>query len=200
MRTHNLYTGLNMNKTKSINITDVLSCLVLLGVVSIAMTSPYFLYSLMKILFKSNNYSNVDKSKFRSVFYYAKRKGFIEVKKDGHDIKIFITEKGRAWMKKYKIENLEIKKPKKWDGKFRVIAFDIPNSQKIQRNAFRSKLKELGFYSTQKSVWMHPFNCQDEIRTLMEFLGLTNRHVQIFIAEKVEDDILLKKIKNIYKI
>ena len=189
-----------MRQIRTITVKNVLECFLLLGVVSVAATSPYFLYRLMRLLFKSDNYGKIHKNKFRSAFYYAKKNGFIEIEKDDHDIKIFITEKGKTWMKKYKIANLEITKPKKWDGKFRIIAFDIPNIQRIKRNAFRAKLKELGFYSTQKSVWLHPYDCQEEIKILMNFFGLTNKQIQIFVAEKIYDDILSEKIKNVYKI
>jgi DNA-binding transcriptional regulator PaaX len=187
-----------MKKIKSITIKDLLGCLFLLGAISIVATSPYFLYNVMKLLFKSGNYGSNDKNKFRSAFYYAKRNGLIEIENNGHDIKISITEKGRVKMKKYKIEDLKIKIPKRWDEKFRVVIFDIPNTQKVKRNAFRGKLKELGFYSTQKSVWLHPYDCQKEIKILMDFLGLTNRQIQIFVADKVEDDTLLRKIKDVY--
>ena len=189
-----------MRQIKIITIKNILECLLLLGVVSVAATSPYFFYRLMRILFKSYNCDKIYKNKFRSAFYYAKKNGFIAIEKNDHDIKIFITARGKEWMNKYKIVNLEITKPKKWDGKFRSIAFDIPNSQRIKRNAFRGKLKELGFYSTQKSVWLHPYNCQEEIKILMNFFGLTNKQIQIFVAEKIDDDILLEKIRNIYKI
>ena len=37
------------------------------------------------------------------------------------------------WQKKlveYNIDDMEIKKPKKWDGKWRIISFDIPKNKK----------------------------------------------------------------------
>jgi DNA-binding transcriptional regulator PaaX len=179
---------------------DILECVILFGVISVAATSPYFLYNIMKIIMKSSKLDKTQRQKFRSAFYCLKRNNMIFLEKDGHDIRIFATKKGEAKFKKYKFSNLKIKIPRKWDKKFRIISFDIPNSRGIQRNAFRAKLKELGFYSTQKSVWIHPYNCIEEIKVLMEFLGLTDKQVQIFTAEKIEDKLLLEKIKKIYKI
>jgi len=178
----------------------IIEYLFLFGVISIATTSPYFLYNLMNIMFKSNRYSKDEIKKFRSAFNYAKKNGLISIQKDGYDVKITITEKGEASMKKFKIANLIINKPKLWDKKIRVVIFDIPNNQRIKRNAFRGKLKELGFYSIQKSVWLHPYDCKEQIKILMDFFGLTHKYIQIFVADKIEDDILLGKIKNVYKI
>ncbi|KKP31830.1 MAG: hypothetical protein A2312_01105 [Candidatus Staskawiczbacteria bacterium RIFOXYB2_FULL_32_9] len=178
----------------------IIEYLFLFGVISIVATSPYFLYNLMKLMLKSSSYSKDEINKFRNAFNYAKKNGLILIEKDGYDVKITITEKGEARMKKFRIANLNINKPKVWDKKIRVVIFDIPNSQRIKRNAFRGKLKELGFYSTQKSVWLHPYECKDQIKILMDFFGLTNKQIQIFVADKIEDDILLEKIKSVYKI
>ena len=103
-------------------------------------------------------------------------------------------------MKRYQVLDLKIERPKKWDGKIRIVAFDIPNAQRTKRNAFRRKLKELGFYSSQKSVWLHPFECKNEIKILQDFFGLNNKQIHFFTAEKIEDKFLFEKITAVYKI
>ncbi|MEK7658592.1 MAG: hypothetical protein AAB352_01880 [Patescibacteria group bacterium] len=179
----------------------ILEYLLVVGIISVAATSPLFLYRLAKIMFKESKYKQKnDYEKFRSAFYYLKRKGLIKIEEDGFDIKIIPTEKGIKIMKRYQILELRIKKPKKWDGKIRVVAFDIPNIQRTKRDAFRRKLKELGFYSSQKSVWLHPFDCKNEIKILKDFLGLNNKQIYFFTAEKIEDKLLLEKIRSAYRI
>ena len=178
----------------------ILGYLILAGMISIAATSPYFLYRLAKLIAKDLEYKAKNKQKFNSAFYYLKKKGFITVEKNKHDIIISPTEKGTKMMKRYQILDLKIKRPKKWDGKIRVVAFDIPDARKIQRNAFRRKLKELGFYSSQKSVWLHPFECGNEIKVLKDFFGLNDKQIQFFTAERIRDEVLLGKIKTVYKI
>jgi len=95
------------------------------------------------------------------------------------------------------IDSLEIKKPKKWDGKWRIVVFDIIEMKKIHREAFRGKLKELGFRPLQKSVWIHPFNCKDEINLLRKFFGLTEADLRLIIAERLGDD---KKFREFFKL
>lgn len=181
--------------------SKILGYLIIAGAVSIAATSPFFLTRLIKIIFKESKHKHKnDYKKFRSAFYYLKSRGLIVIEKDQHDIVITPTEKGIKIMKRYQILALKIERPQKWDGKVRIVAFDIPNVHRTKRNAFRRKLKELGFYSSQKSVWLHPFECRNEIRILKDFFGLNNKQIHFFTAEKIEDEQLLKKIKEAYKI
>ena len=49
-----------------------------------------------------------------------------------------------------------IAKPK-WDGKWRMILFDIPEKKKAHREYLRSVIKSLGFKEFQRSVWAYPY-------------------------------------------
>ncbi|MCL4382302.1 hypothetical protein M1545_00725 [Patescibacteria group bacterium] len=59
----------------------------------------------------------------------------------------------------------------KWDGKWRMVIFDIPEISKTKRDGLRRKLKELGFAQWQKSVYITPFDVAVE---LAEHLGVNN--------------------------
>lgn len=122
------------------------------------------------------------------------------IERVGNDIKISLTEEGKNKAKKYQIDSLKILKPKIWDRLWRVVIFDIPDTQKIKRNAFRRKLKELGFYSLQKSVWVCPFKCDKEINFLRDFFGLDKKQIEILLVKSIENDIIVKKMKDVYKI
>jgi len=68
---------------------------------------------------------------------------------------------------------MKINKPLKWDNLWRLVIFDIPEDKKSARMALASKLKELGFYPMQKSVYIHPYECKDEIDFIMELFDIT---------------------------
>jgi len=175
--------------------------LFLTGMFTIAATSPYFLYSLAKLLLRDKRFRySGDEKKVRDAFSYLKRKGFIAIERDGNDIKMSLTKKGERLAGKYQIDNMDIIRPRKWDKMWRVVIFDIPDGLKIQRNAFRKKLKELGFYSLQKSVWVHAFDCQKEINILRDFFGLDKKMIEILLVKSIENDIIVKKMKEVYKI
>ena len=168
---------------------EILKYLLLAGAIYVAASSPYFVLNLMKKISKSRP----QKRKFTYAFYYLKKRGLIESKREGHDIIIRLTKEGKKRAGKYQINDLEIEKPKKWDGKWRIVIFDIPTTSRLIRNIFRGKLKEFGFYPLQKSVWIFPYPCKEEIELLREFLGLNKRQVQVLEATKLEDDRFLRK-------
>ncbi|MBI2062549.1 MAG: CRISPR-associated endonuclease Cas2 [Candidatus Yanofskybacteria bacterium] len=93
------------------------------------------------------------------------------------------TDKGRKWLggvllKYYKFAGYN------WDHKWRVIIFDIPQELHQKRNRFRAKLKTLGFYMIQKSVFVFPYPCEDEVARYCGQLKV-NDYINILTAEKL---------------
>jgi DNA-binding transcriptional regulator PaaX len=84
-------------------------------------------------------------------------------------VKIVITEKGKKKILAFRINQISIKKPAHWDGKWRLVMFDVPEKLKYRRDILREKLKELNFFELQKSVFVHPYPCLDEITFVVEF-------------------------------
>ena len=169
---------------------EILKYLLLAGMIYIAFSSPYFTFSLSRTIFKNKK---VFRKKFTNTFWYLKKKGLLQFKKQGHDVCIALTKEGKKRAGKYQIDDLYIERPKKWDKKWRIVIFDIPNSSAVVRNVFRRKLKEFGFYLLQRSVWIYPFKCQEEINFLREFLGASKRQIQILEVSQLEDDHFLRK-------
>jgi DNA-binding transcriptional regulator PaaX len=178
-------------KPKSEIVKDIFYWLILTGAVAIAATSPYFLLNLLKSFKHGQKYK---RKKVYDTFYRLKKEGCIEIKKINHQIYISLTEKGRKKAGWLQIDTLKIKEPEKWDKKWRIVIFDISQLKKFYREAFRGKLKELGFFPLQKSVWIHPFNCRDEIDLLRDFFGLKEKETRLIIAEDIGKDDWLKKI------
>ncbi len=99
--------------------------------------------------------------------------GYISWKeKPGGACEVIITKKGISHTKLLDLENLKINKSYKWDGKWRVVFFDIPEKERRARNALREKLRDLGFYEMQKSVFVLPYECQDEINFVVSVLNI----------------------------
>ncbi len=62
---------------------------------------------------------------------------------------------------------------KDWDGKWRIIIFDIPESQRKIRRILRGKLKEWGFIAWQKSVWATKRNVMEKLKILIVELNVS---------------------------
>ena len=169
---------------------EILKYLLLAGVVTVAASSPYFVLGLMRS--KSSHGSQRRIGKQKSSFAYLKRKGLIEARKIGHDIEVKLTPEGKKRAGKYQIDDLSIPRPKKWDGKWRVVIFDISTESNFVRNVFRRKLKEFGFQPIQMSVWVYPFPCEAEIDLLRQFLGANKNQIRVMEVTKMEGDQFLR--------
>jgi DNA-binding transcriptional regulator PaaX len=178
-------------KPRSEIVKDILRWLALSGAIIIAAQSPFFVRNLVKNFLKFRKYP---RGKLSSTFYKLKRKGLIRIRKVNHQIYISLTEEGKKMVGWMQIDSLIIKRPKKWDGFWRIVIFDISELKKVHREAFRGKLKELGFYPIQKSVWVHPFDCQAEIELLREFFGLNEEELRLIVSNNIGNDKELKKI------
>lgn len=71
----------------------------------------------------------------------------------------------------------------KWDAKWRVVIFDIPEKQRKVRDDLRFELKKLGFGPWQKSVWVTPFDIVDELNAYLKQQNLSEA-VQIIVGER----------------
>lgn len=118
-------------------------------------------------------WKEVDKQYLRRLVdeFYNDRLIDWQEKSDG-SVKVVLTEEGKRRALEFNIDNIKIKKPAEWDKKWRVVFFDIPEKRRNARDALRDKLKELGFYELQKSVFIYPFVCKDEIDFLIEFFDI----------------------------
>jgi DNA-binding transcriptional regulator PaaX len=177
-------------KPRSEIVKDIFELLIASGALVIAASSPYFALNIIRW---HKNFKKYPKRKIYDTFYTLKRQGMIKIRKDGHQIYISLTEKGKKKAGVFQINSLEIKKPKRWDKKWRVIIFDISELKRTYREAFRGKLKELGFYPLQRSVWVHPFNCEPEVNLLKDFFGLSDSELRLMVVEKIDGEKEIKK-------
>ncbi len=174
-----------LKKPRSEIVKDIMKWLLISGTIVIAVQSPYFIINLLR---NHRTWKKYPKKKIGDTFSNLRKQGFIEIKREVNQIYICLTEEGRKRAGMFQINNLEIKKSKKWDKKWRMVIFDIPQLKKTQREAFRGKLKELGFYCLQKSAWVYPFECRDEIELLRDFFGLSEDELRLIVAEKLGND------------
>ncbi len=100
---------------------------------------------------------------------------------------IKITDQGRQKILKMAIDNLELSKPKIWDGRWRLVVFDLPETRAKLRKILAEYLKVLGFYPLQKSVYLHAYPCEKEVEFLREYLTIGS-NVRIFITNRVENE------------
>ncbi|OHA84073.1 MAG: CRISPR-associated endonuclease Cas2 [Candidatus Yonathbacteria bacterium RIFCSPLOWO2_01_FULL_47_33b] len=102
--------------------------------------------------------------------------------KNGNEV-IEITKAGKKKVLEYNLDELKLNVPKKWDGWWRIVMFDIPESKRRSRSAVSRKIKELGLYPIQKSVFVSPYLCKNEIDFVGEFFGVRDNIIYIKAKE-----------------
>lgn len=126
------------------------------------------------------------KGRLRFAIKRLEKQGLISwAERDGESI-LTLTDNGEKKILQYKLSELEIKKPDKWDGWWRVIIFDIPEDLKPAREIFRERLKDLGLYQLQKSVFVYPYECKDEIDFLRHNFEIAP-YVKYILAKDIPD-------------
>lgn len=100
---------------------------------------------------------------------------------------ISITRSGRKQILHDALTGLDIQKPARWDGMWRLVIYDVSDAKKKMRDVFRRTLKSIGFHQLQKSIWIFPFDCQDQISFLREYCGVGDEVIYIE-AIRMEDD------------
>lgn len=138
----------------------ILAVLAVGGVLVVTAMAP----NIFQIFGKYKRAQKYSDGQLRSGLYVLKRRGFVEIinEKDGKT-RIKLTQKGEGKIKEFSIDSLIIPKQKKWDKKWRIVIFDIPNRFNRARATLREKIREFGFYKLQKSVWIYPYPCEDEV-------------------------------------
>lgn len=168
---------------------EILRSLAIGGFVAACFVAPNF--AQVAKLFGAKN--SKDRWRLRRTLFNLTNERLVEISynKKGEEI-IKITGDGEKRILKYNLDDMKIPVLKKWDRWWRLIIFDIPESCKQARDALTSKLQKLGFYPLQKSVFIFPYECRDEIDFICEHFKV-REYVNYFLVKKPENDKYLKQ-------
>ncbi len=99
-----------------------------------------------------------------------------------------ITESGRKTIvfeqEKTKLQNA---KKRRWNGRWRVVIFDIPERRRRTRDRLRNFMQEIGFMRLQDSVWVFPYDCEDFISLVKAELKIGSA-ILYMVVEQIEND------------
>lgn len=124
--------------------------------------------------------------RMRQALQRLESRGLIE--RESGSWKSRLTAAGEKFAEKIEAaERLQIKKPKRWDEKWRVVIFDVPEKYKASRDRFRRILQKAGFLRLQDSVWIHPYDCEELVAFMRKDLRLGG-NVLYMIVEGLEGE------------
>ena len=94
-----------------------------------------------------------------------------------------LTQKGRLEIKTH----LNYHKLDPWDGKWRMVIFDIPEKDRRLRWGVRHKLAELGFGQIQKSAYISPYPYLGVLSRYASTLGV-RQYLRLLEVSKIDDE------------
>lgn len=155
-------------------------------------TLSYLTDQLIILINKIKNQSLSKKAAEKKVLRALKnleKKEIIDLQEQNDKVIVYIKNKNHPKIIKYSIKSiLEFKKKsKKWDGKWFLVFFDVPETQRNKRNYLRKFLIQLGFYQYQKSVYLFPYECEKEVELIKKIVEGA-KYMKYVIAEKIEDE------------
>lgn len=139
----------------------------MLKAISWAGTLPF------RLLYKKlrRTHPTLTETKLRNRIQYYKKKDMLGGSaKAGYQLK----EKGVQALETLEISLLQ--QTAKWDGNWRIIAFDIPEEKREARDALRRLIRQLGCRQLQRSLWVHPLPCLEQFRAIQKAYGV-NEHI-----------------------
>ena len=177
------------SNTLSANATKVALVLAILaGVATVAVVAPNIV-QISRRFKRSKKYSE---KQITGAIQNLSRSGYINTHLVNGKRACDLTPKGKAYFNKILFEDVRLPTQQKWDGKWRFVLFDIPISHEKARDALRWRLKSLGFYQFQKSVWTYPYPCEKEILYVADFYNV-GMFLEVLEADHLTNDIDLKK-------
>lgn len=165
----------------------LLKYIVVSGAVCFSLQNPKVIKELYKLLDQKIKKSNLKRS-----LEMLEERDFIDLRESAVGLDARITEKGRKYIQKLQISSMKIEKPKHWDGKWRLVIFDIPEKKKKSRDSFAGHLKSLGLFRLQDSVFIHPYDCKNEIIHIAN-ICLVSNYVNFGILIDITKETILKK-------
>ncbi len=109
---------------------------------------------------------------------------------------LVLSAEGKNKALRYDLDRMKIKRPPQWDNLWRMVSFDIPESERDARDAIRGHLIRLGFYEQHQSFFVYPFDCRSEIEYLIELYGV-RKYARFILATYIDNESHLKRFFSI---
>jgi DNA-binding transcriptional regulator PaaX len=154
------------------------------GLLSVALVAPNVISAMRKIGLISNKRQG---EIITSLAARLRKKGLLEFNGKYYEL----TDEGEKRLRHLKMNGYKLPKSKKWDRKWRVIIFDIPEKKKARRDQIRRFFISAGLIRLQDSVWVYPYDCEDIIGLLKTDFGI-GKNLLYMMVDEIENDKYLR--------
>lgn len=166
----------------------VLRTIAVTGMISIALVAPKAT-RLFKYLDRPRMERTRVNARIKQALSRLQEKGLITIA----DGSVELSAAGTEEMQKIFANEYQIPEPAFWDGRWRMIVFDIKEKQRKRRDELRLLLEGAGFVKLQQSVWVHPYACDEFVELLKAHLASKGDELFYFSAQGLRPDTALRR-------
>lgn len=130
-------------------------------------------------------YIKISESAVRATLFRLKNKGLIKAVRKGREALFSLAESGREFEADY-MNRLE-RSEKKWNEKWLLVSFNVPEKKRKLRNILREELIFHGFGRLNTNLWISPYDLTKECKIVIERLGV-KEYTAIFITDYIGAD------------
>ena len=168
-------------------VTAILKIIAVAGILAVAVCAPNALQVLKMFDKRYRRPAQVNR-----VLEHLIRQKLVRVFDEHGNQCVELTKKGEQYLAEYEDGHRTFPKPKKWDGKYRILIFDIWERRRRIRDELREWLRRFGFLHLQDSVWVYPYDCE-EIVSLLKTRFRVGGGLLYIVAESIENDKWLRR-------
>jgi len=139
-----------------------------------------------------------NQKQIEEAFRELNRYKFIKKQEYEGSVLVSLSEKGILRARSAKLRHLKFE-TEKWDGKWRMVSFDIPEQCRKGRRALVYRLKSAEFYEMQKSLFLCPYDCQKEVMAIVKLFKL-EKYVRFGILESFDNEENVNKLFKLEKL
>lgn len=163
----------------------ILETVKLAGILSVSLVAPNVIGAMGKLGILANKRQG---EVVRSSAYKLVKKGLLKFNGKFYEL----TNEGEKKLRQFEFRGYKLSSTEKWDGKWRVVIFDIAEKKRGVRDQVRSILISAGFLRLQNSVWVYPYDCEDIIGLIKTDLGV-GKDILYMIVDEIENDKYLRE-------
>ena len=161
------------------------------GSVLITPNFPIILGTFIKLIEEIKGVK-LPKLKVKRTLQQLEKRKILNLQAKGNEVYVEVEDIWDTEIIKYSIQSLlELKQKSKWQGKWFLVIFDVPEVQRNKRRYLRDFLKEIGFYQYQQSVYVFPFECEKEVILIKKIIE-GGKYLSYIVADKIEYENKLK--------
>ena len=172
--------------------TIVLRTLYVTGLMGVSLVAPKAT-KLFKYLDQGKMHRKEVRERISQALHRLEKKGFVALTGTRGERRASLTANGEKAIETILLREYEIPEQAVWDGKWRVVIFDVREKKRARRDHLRLLLGGAGFVRLQHSVWVQPYPCDEFIQLVRAHLASGTGEMLSFVVEGLEKDSVLRK-------